>query len=246
MDSSTDAAAAVRALGALLTRAEADAIAARLSAGESFTSALSTLGSSRRPDASALITSAGLRQSRNTLVTVLRAIAGARGVGTGVGTLWTMPGHLAQTSPLTTSLTRLIAGARASVVCSTYNFQQTSGLWTALHEAAVRPELVVRVYIDAKATAQPASPDAAAIARHLHPGVVLRTRTFQGNQVRNHAKFVCVDHRFLVVTSANFSWSAEYGNVELGITIDDADVADSVEREMRSAETAVYERVPGR
>ena len=243
MDSSADAATAVRSLGALLTRAEADAIAARLSAGESFTSALSTLASSRRPHAAALITSAGLRQSPNTLVIALRAIAGARGVATGVGTLWTMPGHLAQTSPLTTSLTELIAGARTSVVCSTYNFQRTSGLWTALRVAAARPEVAVRVYIDAHASSGANGPDAAAIAEHLRPGVVLRTGTFQGKQVRNHAKFVCVDHRFLVVTSANFSWSAEYGNVELGITIDDSAVADSVEREMHVSEPSLYEVV---
>lgn len=233
----------MRELGALLTRAEADAIAARLSAGESFTSALSTLGSSRRPDAAALITTAGLRQVPDTLVTVLRAIAGARSVETGIGTLWTMPGHLAQTSPLTTSLTQMIAGARTSVVCSTFNFQQTSGLWNALRGAAARPEITVRVYIDAHASSGAAGPDAAAIAGNLGRAVVLRTRPFEGRPVRNHAKFVCVDHRFLVVTSANFSWSAEFANVELGVAIDSPEVADSVEREMRAAEPTIYERV---
>lgn len=218
-------------------------MAARLSAGESFTSAVSSIGSSRRPEVAQLIATAGLRNTPDVLVAVLRAIAGARSVETGVGTLWTMPGHLAQTSPLTTSLTRLVAGARMAVVCSTYNFQETSELWSALREAASRPEIAVRVYIDANASNGTSGPDAVSIAQNLQPGVVLRTRAFQGKPVRNHAKFMCVDHRFIVVTSANFSWSAEYGNVELGVAIDGPEIADSVEREMRSAESSIYEVV---
>lgn len=233
----------MRALGAFLTSGEGDAVAARLSAGESFTSAVSAIDSSRRPEAAELIGAAGLRHAPEVLIAVLRGIAGARSGETGVGTLWTMPGHLAQTSPLTTSLTRLVAGARVSVICSTYNFQETSGLWLALREAAARPEVAVRVYIDAQASNGASGPDAATIAQNLRPGVVLRTREYQGKPVRNHAKFVCVDHRFLVVTSANFSWSAEYGNVELGVAIDDPNVADSVERELRSVERTIYEQV---
>lgn len=246
MASSADAAQALRALGAFLTGAEAGAVAARLESGESFTSATSALDSSRRPEAVGLIVTAGLRESREALIAVLRAIEGSRSAATSVGTLWTMPGHLVQSSPLTTSLTQLVAGSRTSVVCSTFNFQETSGLWVALRAAALRPEVSVRVYIDAKASDGSTGPEAAQIAANLRPGVVLRTRSFQGKPVRNHAKFLCVDHRFLVVTSANLSWSAEYANVELGVSIDDANAAQSVEREMRAAEQSIYERVaPG-
>jgi phosphatidylserine/phosphatidylglycerophosphate/cardiolipin synthase-like enzyme len=52
-----------------------------------------------------------------------------------------------------------------------------------------------------------------------------------------------VDHRFLLVTSANFSWSAEQGNVEFGVLIDNPNLAEAVERELRDAEDALYERV---
>jgi phosphatidylserine/phosphatidylglycerophosphate/cardiolipin synthase-like enzyme len=45
------------------------------------------------------------------------------------------------------------------------------------------------------------------------------------------------------VTSANFSWSAEYGNVELGIFLDDRNLTEAVEREMPNAEDFLYERV---
>ena len=81
----------MRALGAFLTRGEADAVAARLSAGESFTSAVSAIDSSRRPEAAQLISAAGLRHTPDVLIAVLGAIAGARSVETSVGTLWTMP-----------------------------------------------------------------------------------------------------------------------------------------------------------
>ncbi|WP_311836273.1 phospholipase D-like domain-containing protein [Cellulomonas fimi] len=70
--------------------------------------------------------------------------------------------------------------------------------------------------------------------------MVFRTSNFDGKPVRNHAKFVSIDHRWIVVTSANFSWSAEFGNVELGVLVDDSNLADAVEREMREAESVLY------
>ena len=60
----------------------------------------------------------------------------------------------------------------------------------------------------------------------------------------NHAKFIAVDHQFLVVMSANFSKSAEHRNVELGLVIKDPLITQSVERQMAALEAGVYERVP--
>ena len=243
MGSSAETKTALRALGALLTKTEAELVSARLNDGDSFTQSTSVIDSSRRPEVVDLMTTAGLRESPSMLVAVLTALVGARSSATSVGTLWTMPGNLAQSSPLTTSLSQLVAGARTSVVCSTFNFQETSGLWTALRGAASRPEVSVRVYIDAAASTSPRGPGAEKIAGNLRPGVVLQTGAFHGKKVRNHAKFICVDHRFLVITSANFSWSAENANVELGVTIDNENAAQSVEREMRAAEEHLYVRV---
>jgi hypothetical protein len=45
------------------------------------------------------------------------------------------------------------------------------------------------------------------------------------------------------VTSANFSWSAENSNVEFGVMIDNANLTETVEREMREVEGILYERV---
>jgi phosphatidylserine/phosphatidylglycerophosphate/cardiolipin synthase-like enzyme len=81
------------------------------------------------------------------------------------------------------------------------------------------------------------------VAAHLHPGIVLRTTQFDGASVRNHAKFLAIDHRFMLVTSANFSWSAEHGNVELGVLADNTNLVQAIESQMRRVEESLYERV---
>ncbi|MGL3804613.1 phospholipase D-like domain-containing protein [Paeniglutamicibacter sp. R2-26] len=83
------------------------------------------------------------------------------------------------------------------------------------------------------------------VAGWLAPGTVLQTKRFDGKPVRNHAKFVSVDHRFVVITSANFSWSAENGNIELGVVIDDGHLAERIESELLAAEHYLYERLKG-
>ena len=45
------------------------------------------------------------------------------------------------------------------------------------------------------------------------------------------------------MTSANFSWSAENNNVEFGVLIDNPNLAEAVERELRRVEESLYERV---
>ncbi|WP_348533290.1 phospholipase D-like domain-containing protein [Kitasatospora sp. MAA4] len=66
-----------------------------------------------------------------------------------------------------------------------------------------------------------------------------------GTYVRNHAKFLAIDHRLLLVTSANFSWSAENNNVEFGDLVDNPNLTETVERELHEAEGVLCERVPG-
>lgn len=220
----------------LLTSTEARQIANRLADGDSLTSALNAVPPRSRAEVRGLLVALG-----SAGVAVLRAVEDARPMITTAQPVWTMPGPLACSGPLTTSAAHLVAGARRSVTCSTFNFQRTSVLWSALADAARRPELDVRVYIDTAATTGTA-PTPAAVAAHLHPATVLRTTVFSGKLVRNHAKFPAVDHRFLLVTSANFSWSAEYGNVELGVLHDDPNLTDAVEHEMQKAEKNLYVR----
>lgn len=243
-DASTDATAA-RQVGQLLTGTEAKEIADRLADGDTLTAALKAVSPRRR----ALIRSVveACDSSVPSLVAVLRAVQGARSAPTALDPLWTMPGHLVQGGPLTSSVPHLVDNARHSITCSTFNFQRSSGLWAALRRAALRAELTVRVYLDtAAADEQPAlwSPTTTEVATQLRPGVVLRTKDFDGYPVRNHAKFLAIDHRFLLVTSANFSWSAEHGNIEFGVLVDNSNLAEAVEREMLRAEDLLYEQVP--
>jgi len=108
----------------------------------------------------------------------------------------------------------------------------------------------MKVYIDTDAAdagpRRPGSPTTDEVAAHLHPALILRTKQFDGRQVRNHSKFLSIDHRFLLVTSANFSWSAENANLEFGLLLDNPNLAGAIERELRDAEDFIFARVhPG-
>jgi hypothetical protein len=245
-DTSAEASGA-RQLGLFLTGTEAREIASHLADGDTLTAALRVVSTGRRAEVRALLETLGAGSGRGTVIAVLRAIEGARSAPVTVDPLWTMPGHLAQYGRLTHSVTYLVDNARHSVVCSTFNFQRSSGLWKALRQAAQRPEIAMRIYLDTNAADKRQrhwSPTTAEVAAHLRPATVLRTQQFDGRPTRNHSKFISIDHRFLLVTSANFSWSAENGNLELGVLIDNANLAEVVEHEMREVEGLVFEHVP--
>ncbi|MGW2540707.1 DISARM system phospholipase D-like protein DrmC [Kitasatospora sp. NPDC001574] len=243
--SSADAA---RRLGHLLTRTEARGIADRLADGDTLTAALKVVANSQRAEARTLLEAiadgpgAALQH-----IPLLRAVEGARQLPSTLMPLWTMPGHLAQSGPLTTSVPHLVDNARHAVTCSTFNFQRSSGLWTSLRAAAQRPGVGVRVYMDTRAAdgnGQHWSPTTSEVANHLNPAEIWRTQDFDGTYVCNHAKFLAIDHHLLLVTSANFSWSAENNNVEFGVLIDNPNLTETVERELHEAEGVLYERVP--
>lgn len=237
--------AAYRELGALLSGTEAGLVASALEDGLSLTTAIGIIDPGKKARVAEIAATAGLRFEGDLLAAVLRGIEGAHSTARTIDTIWTMPGHVAQGGGLTTSLVSLVEDSRQSVVCSTFNFQRTSGMWRALRDAANRPAVSLRVYVDADANVGGYGPSAAETASWLSPGVLLQTRLFEGKPVRNHAKFLAVDHRFIVITSANFSWSAEYGNVELGVRIDDVGLAARIEGELLDAEEHLYERVLG-
>ena len=239
MDPPVDPTAA-RELGRLLTGTEARNMANRLTEGDTLTQALRAIATGQHAAVRRLVAA----RSRPSVIAVLRAIEGARSTPTTATPLWTMPGGLAHGGPLTSSVPHLVDRALRSITCSTYNFQRSSGLWSALREAARRPGVTVRVYLDGAAAGHGA-PTAGEVAVHLSPGVVFRGKPFDGVSVRNHAKFLAIDHRYLLVTSANYSWSAEHGNVEFGVLLDDRNLTESVERELLNVEDQLYEKVRG-
>lgn len=238
-------AGALRRLGALLTGTEAEDLADRLSDGETLSSALQSVVAARRGEVRAAMRSANLGRGSDPsdAIAVLLAVAGARSVKTAITPLWTMPGHVAQGGPLTSSLDHLVDGANVSVTCATFNFQRSSLLWEALRRACDRPGVTVTVYMDAVAAdgGNAWTPTSEEVATHLRGATVLRSRSFGGKQVRSHAKFIAIDHRFLLTTSANFSQSAEFHNVEFGVRVDDAALTEAVEREMQDVQDLLYE-----
>ena len=256
----------LRALGAFLTGSEADGIAARLAGGATLSQALVVVPAPRRPRARELLSAAGLGpQTRKHSVAVLRAVAGAASRIKDVTPVWTAPAGAVGGGDLTVDVFALVGGANTSVVCATYNLQPTSALWAALVDLrARRPGVSVRLYLDTQAADGPfrrsegrrgtweqtplrggSRLNTGEIARRLRGAVVMRTRAPKddGRAVTSHAKFLSIDHRFLLVGSANFSYSAEERNVELGLRLDDPALAHSVEKQMRDLEETVYEPV---
>lgn len=258
----------LRALGAFLTGSEADGIAARLAGGATLSQALVVVPVSRRPRARELLSAAGVGpQAREHSAAILRAIAGAASRLKDVTPVWTAPAGSVGGGALTADVFALVRGANTSVVCATYNLQPTSALWAALVDLRTRrPGVAVRLYLDTQAADGPFRRSAdrrgrrweqtphrggdsglgtGEIARRLHGAVVMRTRSpgEDGSAVKSHAKFLSIDHRFLLVGSANFSYSAEERNVELGLRLDDPALAHSVEKQMRDLEAGIYERV---
>jgi phosphatidylserine/phosphatidylglycerophosphate/cardiolipin synthase-like enzyme len=240
--------ASSRDLGAYLTGTEAKDVADHLAGGETLSQALKTVSQARRIELRQMLQGAGLGfTTKDLTIAVLRAIEGAHSHATTITPVWTTPGNLADHGQLTASVHHLVTAARESVICSTFNFQRSSALWKALREVATRPEVTVRVYVDSDAAdSKPElwKPTTNQIAAELAGAVVLRTRADgNGDRPRNHAKFIAIDHQFLLVTSANFSKSAEQLNIELGIRIDDPILTQGVEAQMRSLESRLYERI---
>lgn len=264
-------AAPLRALGAFLTGTEAEGIAARLAAGSTLSQALVVVPAARRTRARELFEAAELGpRAREHSVAVLVAIAGAASRTRGAEPVWTAPAGLLGVGALTGDVFGMVSSAMTSVVCATYNLQPTSALWKALVALVrERPGVAVRLYVDTQAAdGRFALPGRSArhragtagrgarsrsapalgteeIACMLAGAVVLRTRPPGEDEqpVTSHAKFLSVDHRFLLVGSANFSYSAEERNIELGLRVDDSALAASVEKQMRDLESSVYERV---
>lgn len=227
-------------LGQFLSAAEARRLADMFAQGAPLKKALDEIHSSRRVQVKAALADAGLgNQDGETSARVLRAIAGARSVQTLIAPVWTMPGVQASIGHLTSEARKVVDTAQISVTCSTYNFEETSGLWDALARATDERGVTVTAYVDGTA-GQPAT-----VAAHLRRATVMASRPLAAGCAppRNHAKFVIIDHRVVLLGSANFSYSAEHLNIELGLRVESAPLAESIEKQMRNQHGVLYERV---
>ncbi|WJJ09973.1 DISARM system phospholipase D-like protein DrmC [Prescottella equi] len=227
------------ALGEYLTASEAVGLAVLLESGQHVVHAARSVGAARREEAAKLLRAAGIGHTDvERSVAVLRAIAGAKTVHRDLTPVWTMPGNEANVGHLTGEFHRLIGAARQSITCATYNFESTSQMWTILEEACEQPGVVVTVYVDA------ARADARKVKAQLPCATVYQSAELPGGRrIVSHAKFVVIDHEVLLITSANFSYSAENRNIEFGLLVRDSALAESVEATMASKHGSLYELV---
>ena len=226
-------------LGTFLTATEAERLALQFETGTPVSVAVREIAISRREQVKDLLAASGFGPGdRERSTSVLRAIAGAKTVLRELTPVWTMPGNEANTGHLTSEFHRIVGAARQSVTAATYNFPDTSQMWTALKAASEQPGVVVTVYVDA------AVAGASTVKAQLPRATVYRSALLpNGKQVVSHAKFIVVDHELLLITSANFSYSAENRNVEFGILVRDTALATSVESAMTSKHGSLYELI---
>lgn len=225
------------ALGEYLTASEAEALAVQVTSGQHIIKALSVVNSARRGQAKLLLANAQLsHEDADRAAGVLRAIAGAKSLNRDLTPVWTMPGNEAKIGHLTGEFHRIVQAARQSVVCATYNFEQTSQMWKVLKGASEQPGVVVTVYVDGDKA------DAAKVKTQLPKAIVYQSAELpNGKRAVSHAKFIVIDHEMLLLTSANFSFSAENRNVEFGLLVRDSALAESVESTMTSKHGTLYE-----
>ena len=227
------------ALGEFVTASEAEALAAQFASGQHTIKALAVINATRRGETKQLLVEAGLsHENADLAAVVLRAIAGAKSLSSDLTPVWTMPGNEAKIGHLTGQFHQLVQAARQSVVCATYNFEQTSQMWKVLKEASEQPGVVVTVYVDADKA------DAAKVKAQLPKATIYQSAQLpNGKRVVSHAKFIVIDHEMLLLTSANFSFSAENRNVEFGLLVRDSALAESIEATMTSKHGSLYELV---
>lgn len=224
-------------LGEFLTASEAEALAVQFQHGRHTTQALAVVNAARRDEARALLSAANIGHATGEMATgVLLAIAGAKSVHRDLTPVWTMPGNEASIGHLTSEFHRLVQAARVSVVCATYNFEPTSQMWRVLKGASEQPGVVVTVYVDGNKA------DATKVKVQLPKATIYKSAELPGGKrVVSHAKFVVIDHEILLLTSANFSFSAEKLNVEFGLLLRDSALAESIEYTMTSKHGSLYE-----
>lgn len=233
------ATSALEELGRFLTSKEARGIAAMLASGQHVGKALKEVASARRGEAKRLMAAAGLdHDSVQLTVAVLEAIAGAKATQRDLTPVWTMPGNEAEVGHLTSQFHQLVLGARTSITAATYNFTPNSNMWKVLKKASESPGVQVSIYVDGdKANADK-------VKAHMPKATIYRSCALpDGRQIVSHAKFIVIDHALVLITSANFSYSAENLNVEFGLLVDDPTLAESIEEQMFSKRGVLYEPV---
>lgn len=158
-----------------------------------------------------------------------------------IALVWTGPDSLgAENRDTAPVMEAMFAGATKSVLLAGYNFQPGAHFDALRAALAAHPTLRVEVF--AHVFRKPGHTEAESIAAHrkmLHKAfgdeVMPRLDVWQPAHALAskasfslHAKVVVVDRRQVLVTSANFSFSAQETNIELGLQLDDHALANRI------------------
>lgn len=158
-----------------------------------------------------------------------------------IALVWTGPDSLgAENRDTAPVIEAMFAGATKSVLLSGYNFQPGAHFDALRAALSAHPTLEVDVF--AHLFRKPRRSEAESVAAHramLHAAfgaeIVPRLRVWQPAHALAqkasfslHAKVVVVDRRQVLVTSANFSFSAQETNIELGLQLDDRALANRI------------------
>ncbi len=129
----------------------------------------------------------------------------------------------------------LFQDAISAVTVAGFRFDHGSALLAPLHQAMKDRGVQCRVYGDTAEAREliqrnwPFGPPWPEVFGFVpRPGVLASL----------HAKCVVIDHRRVLVTSANFTERGQERNVEVGVLADDERLAESIERELLGATSA--------
>lgn len=178
--------------------------------------------------------------------------------------VWTTPDvHLSKARSTTAVLLELFSGARERVLVAGYEFDHGAALFDPLHEAMAARGVKVDVFLEIDPAPSPKSVMASYLALQAHRFIESnwpfgapypRLHYFpagceHGSRRSLHAKCVVVDGRHVLVGSANFTKRGHTRNIEVGVRLDDADLAGAIvyqfERLLEQGAFAPLSFVPG-
>lgn len=226
-------------IGEFLDPLQTEKLINLLESGEKLRKALEDFSPRDRSTATGLFQEAEIYYVENSeILKFLYIVQGAQSHRIPITPVWTMPGYLAQSTEISSGVGELIRNANNSIVCATYNFESTSVLQESLKYVMDEKNVEVKVYVDG----QVGKPDE--LAKSLPRAKVFRSiNNAQGWHIKSHTKFIIFDHQMVHISSANFSFSAENLNVEMGLRVEDSELAAGIESQMKRLEGPVYEKV---
>lgn len=204
-------------LAQALTASQATSIAASLEIDGRLDRAASFLPGSSHPAVELLAKAFSLLGEPTLLASVLRGYASSANRGPAPPrAVWSGPSFPGDGDHTTAAVAHLVDEAKEDVLASTYSASIGSPFVEALWRAVARGVSVTLVL-----EAEQMEDTATKLQTKLQGARFLRYVPPTGQYGVQHSKVVIVDSALALVTSANFSNAAAYGNLEAGVLIRD-------------------------